>query len=213
MKILFLGDSITQGVGASCVENCYVSQVGKKLGCETRNYGISGTRIAKQRNLSYPSTHDMDFQLRASLMEKEADMVFVFGGTNDYGHGDAYIGEYDNKDPYTFYGAVRLLIEELSQIYGKEKLHFILPLHRFREDALPCKGANRDELGEPLEKYVEVLREVLEKYEIKYLDMYNGGFPKPMTAGDEYTTDGLHPNDYGHNWLADKICEYIKENS
>ena len=46
MKINFLGDSITEGVGASAPENNYVSLVGKKTGHEVINYGISGTRIA-----------------------------------------------------------------------------------------------------------------------------------------------------------------------
>lgn len=212
MKIVFLGDSITQGCGATCEQNGYVFKVGEKLGCETRNYGIGGTRIAKQKNLSYPCTYDMDFQLRASLMDKDADLVFVFGGTNDYGHGDAYIGDYETKDPYTFYGAMRLLIEELSEIYGKEKIRFILPLRRYIEEGLPCKGALKNEMGEPLEKYVEVMREVLQKYGIKYFDGYKDGFSKPLTQGDEFTVDGLHPNDFGYNWLADKICEFIKEN-
>ena len=45
--IAFLGDSITEGVGASSPETNYVSLVGKKTGHEVINYGVSGTRIAK----------------------------------------------------------------------------------------------------------------------------------------------------------------------
>ena len=35
MKILFLGDRITQGVGASCEANHDVNLVGKTLHCQT----------------------------------------------------------------------------------------------------------------------------------------------------------------------------------
>ena len=47
-KIFFLGDSITAGAGASKIENNYVNKVGEKLGVESLNFGVGGTRIAKQ---------------------------------------------------------------------------------------------------------------------------------------------------------------------
>ena len=84
MKILFLGDSITEGVGASACENNYVSCVGEMLNCEVVNYGVGGTRIGRQTSLKngYP-VWNYDFRLRAQIMEEKADRVFVFGGTND----------------------------------------------------------------------------------------------------------------------------------
>ena len=48
-------------------------------------------------------------------------MVFVFGGTNDYGHGDAEIGTTEDNSPYTFCGGLNNLFAKLSAIYGKEK--------------------------------------------------------------------------------------------
>ena len=213
MKILFLGDSITEGIGSTSIEKCYVSLVKQKLNCTVLNYGISGTRIAKQHSLSMPASFDMDFQLRAMLMEKEADKVFVFGGTNDYGHGDALIGRYEDKNPYTFYGGLRCLIEKLLQIYGLNKLCFILPLKRFEESGVLCKGVDKNILGKSLIEYVSIIKEVLEKYQIDYIDLYEYGIPKPLTKdGDDYTVDGLHPNDCGHQLIADRICEYIQNN-
>lgn len=206
MRLLFLGDSITQGSGASCLHECYVSVVGRKLGCEAVNYGIGGTRIAKQKKCTVPHVWDMDFQLRAGEMYKEADRVFVFGGTNDYGHGDSLLGEYDVKDPYTFYGGVRNLVEKLAQLYGKEKLCFILPLRRYNDEKVA--RAN----GAPLAAYVAILKEVLEKQGVDYIDLYENGFAKPLVnTGDEWTVDGLHPNDRGHEFVADKICEYVRK--
>ena len=29
-------------------------------------------------------------------------------------------------------------------------------------------------------------------------------------ANEYYTADGVHPNDNGHKFIAEKICEYIK---
>ena len=35
-------------------------------------------------------------------MDSDADVVVVFGGTNDFGHGDAKLGTFESRDPYTF---------------------------------------------------------------------------------------------------------------
>ena len=49
-KAVFLGDSITQGVGTSDEEYIYLNLLANKAGlCEVKNFGISGTRFAKQR--------------------------------------------------------------------------------------------------------------------------------------------------------------------
>ncbi len=38
-------------------------------------------------------------------MDNDADIIIVFGGTNDFGNGDAPFGEMSDRTPYTFYGA------------------------------------------------------------------------------------------------------------
>ena len=210
MKILFLGDSITEGAGASAPENNYVSRVGQKLNCEVVNYGVGGTRIGRQKTVNVKTIWNYDFRLRLEIMEDEADRVFVFGGTNDYGHGSLHLGNFESRGEDTFCGSLRLLIDALISKYGKEKLCFLLPLRRFDETARKCKGEVGDELGATLPEYVEAMRKILGEYNIEYIDLYNGGIPKPeVKTGDEYTVDGLHPNDKGHELIADIVCNYI----
>lgn len=208
MKILFLGDSITEGVGASSEETKYVNVVAKICSVETCNFGVSGTRIARQTKPYLPRTFDYDFQMRAEVMDKDADLAFVFGGTNDYGHGDAEIGSTEDTSPYTFYGGLNNLFAELSAIYGKDKICFILPARRFAEND-PCGGGRRKPTL-PLKGYVDIIRSFCVARGVDYIDLYNDGFPVPTTdKGDEYTTDGLHPNDKGHAFIAEKIKEYL----
>lgn len=118
-KILFLGDSITEGVGASSPEKCYVSVFGKLSGAEVKNYGIGGTRIAKQSKISLSEESDRDFMSRVDEMDSEADVVVVFGGTNDFGHGDSTIGDFSSRDECTFYGALHILCTSLINKYPK----------------------------------------------------------------------------------------------
>lgn len=212
MKINFLGDSITSGGGAGCVGNSYVSRVAELTGHEVRRYGAGGTRIAKQTVPSETAAFDEDFQKRALEMEKDADLVFIFGGTNDYGHGDAPLGTFMSKDPYTFYGGLRCLLEYLISTYGVEKLCFITPLHRYNEDDPHGENGMKKQAVAPLSRYVEIIREVTAYYGVALLDLYAENFlPIPTSdKGDAFTADGLHPNAEGHLRLAKRIVTYIE---
>lgn len=214
MKINFLGDSITEGAGAGTEENKYVNVVGAMLGAEVRNYGVSGTRLARQSVLSVCDVYDNDFQIRMQSMantDGDADRVFVFGGTNDYGHGDAPIGHKDDDTPYSFYGAINNIVTFLTEKYGKEKLCFLLPMPRYNQDNVFGEG-NKKCAGLTLGGYVKIIKERLDFYQVDYIDLFEGFIPVPqVNTGDEYTVDGLHPNAYGHKLLAERIVEYIKE--
>ena len=210
MKIAFLGDSITEGGGSSCEKNRYVNKVSEILGIETLNYGISGTRIAKQMEKSEDPSYDKDFIDRVDQIDKNCSFVFVFGGTNDYGHGFAPIGDAlgEDLDPYNFCGAVRLLISKIENRFGKGKMCFILPLRRFGDENI-CGEGKKPARG-TLENYVEMIKYIATKHGIDYIDLYNNGFEKPLVCtGDDLTIDGLHPNDKGHLLVAKKVCEYI----
>lgn len=206
LKINFLGDSITAGCYSSSYDLCYVALVGKMLKAEVRNYGISGTRIAKQRVPSLNPDYDLYFASRVKDMNHDADFLFVFGGTNDFGHGDAPIGEIDDDTPDTFIGGMNVLIKEILKYYKKEQVVFILPLHRMGEKN-PFGNGEKEEKSLPLDGYVSLMKEILNKNDIHILDIreeMGPGICNPLLY------DGLHPNDKGHLKIAQLICEYIK---
>ena len=208
MVINFLGDSITQGAGASCEADTYVNVVGATLGCQVKNYGVGGTRIARQTVASVEPIYDQDFLLRSETME-DADFVFVFGGTNDFGHGAAEFGDLESKDIYTFCGAVNTLLGNLVSRYGKDKLCVILPLHRVDEDNVYGDGS-KTKAGKILAEYVFALKTLAEKFDLDIMD-FDKEFPYSQIApGQGLTVDGLHPNSHGHKIIAEKICEYLR---
>lgn len=209
-KIVFLGDSITQGAGATKKENVYLEVCAKKLGAKAVNFGVGGTRIAPQITPSAEAFCDEYFLLRAKKMDKDADLVVVFGGTNDFGHGDAPFGRIGDKDPATFCGAYDALIEYLMATYGKEKLIIVYPLRRRNETATNGDGS-KAEGSKPLAEYHDAEKVVAEKYGLKSVDFWNDGDLNPNTPdGNENFADGLHPNDIGHRLLGEKLAEAIK---
>ena len=97
-KAVFLGDSITEGVGVSDLKNLYCERVKTELGLSNAvNYGIGGTRIAAQ-----PDDGGQAFSVRYQEMDDDAALVIVFGGTNDFGHGTAPIGSPYDQTPDTY---------------------------------------------------------------------------------------------------------------
>lgn len=209
-KINFLGDSITEGCGTSCEEKNYVSVFGRLSGAEVRNYGIGGTRIARQTVPSNEAKVDNDFVKRADEMDANADIIVVFGGTNDYGHGDAAFGTFDSHDVHTFYGALHTLCQKLINKYPDAEIVFMTPLHRLEENKQINEFGIRNVAT--LSEYVDAIKEVTKYYAIPTLDLYSVSRlqPEVEVLKERYMPDGLHPNDAGAEIVARRLLGFLK---
>ncbi len=210
MIINFLGDSITEGSCAGSVEGIYSAVCCSLIGAKEGNYGLSGTRIARQR-VNINGNPDEDFLLRARWMAP-CDFLFVFGGTNDYGHGDAPFGKRGDATPWTFYGALKCLIDYLLEVKNlkKEQICFVLPALRYDEENRHGDGSIYWMDKPSLEEYRKAIVEVCSDYGIDTLRI--SSLPMPETnAPSEYHVDGLHPNAKGHHLLGEELAEYLKK--
>ena len=108
-KIAVLGDSITFGADANPPEDGFVGQLAKQSRARVVNLGICGTRIARKRVPSEVAMFDQDFCGRFLEIPRDTEVILVFGGTNDYGHGDAPLGDAGDHTPDTFRGACAYL--------------------------------------------------------------------------------------------------------
>lgn len=205
MTICFLGDSITEGAGVSSKDKVFHQLIAKEYGLNhAYNYGIGGTRIAPQVVPGKTLTdQDLYFSLRAQTMDKNADAVVVFGGTNDYGHGDAPFGTVENTDPNTFCGAVHALIDYLQKVYAGKPVIFMTPLHR-RNEEVPNATT-----GKTLEEYVEAERAICKAHGVDIIDLFE---INPLDCNDkEFVPDGLHPCNKGHEILAKVVGEALEK--
>ena len=208
-KINFLGDSITEGAGTSSPDRMFTMLIEREYGAICQNYGIGGTRIARQKTATVEKW-DRDFISRVPEMDADADIVVVFGGTNDFGHGDAPLGTMSDRTPYTFYGALHCLYTALTEKYPGVPVVILTPLHRLNEDS--PKGDNKPEPVGTLKEYVNIIREVAEYYSFPVLDLFkeSGLQPKVPVLQQKYIPDGLHPNDDGNAILAHKIARFLE---
>lgn len=208
-KINFLGDSITEGAGTSAPDRMFTMLIEREYGAICQNYGIGGTRIARQKTPT-EEKWDRDFISRVPEMDNDADIVVVFGGTNDFGHGDAPLGTMDDRTPYTFYGALHCLYTALTEKYPDVPVVILTPLHRLNEDS--PKGDNKPAPVGTLKEYVNIIREVAEYYSLPVLDLFkeSGLQPKIPVIQQKYVPDGLHPNDDGNAILAHKIARFLE---
>lgn len=214
IKANFLGDSITQGCGTSSPDKVFHALIKEKYGlAEARNYGKGGTRIARQSEIKDPDEpRDKDFILRAEDMDPDADLIVVFGGTNDYGNGQAAIGNIEDKTMFTFYGAVRVLCVNLIKQYPNAQIVFMTPLHRWNENGGLGTWKPDGVVQHPLKDYAKAIKDVCEQFAIPVLDLFGaGGMPIHVSEYAKiYTTDGLHPNDKGHEILANKLGKFLE---
>lgn len=210
-KIAFLGDSITEGHGVAERENIFWKRLETMTGAECYGYGIGGTRIAVQSKASQTPRHDQDFNSRVETMIPDADVIVVFGGTNDYGHGDAPFGTEADRTSATFCGACHVLMQHLIERYPEAQIVFMTPLHRSSENDLGFNeiGIRREK---PLEAYVDAIINISGYYGIPVLDLYrvSGMQPAVPVLKQKYMPDGLHPNDAGHKKMADKLEGFLK---
>lgn len=203
LTINFLGDSITEGWGTTASQNVFHQLIKEKYDMEfAYNYGVGGTRIARQIVPTKDGTRfDLTFELRSEIMDRNADAVVVFGGTNDYGSGDAPFGTLDSEDIYTFCGAVNSLISKIERDFPNAKIIFMTPIHRLNETQ-PSEPDSKI-----LEDYVNAILSICKKRGVAVIDLFN---INPLDPADtELVPDGLHPSDKGHAIMAQVIAEEL----
>lgn len=210
-KVVFLGDSITEGCGISGPEFLYWRQFGKKTGAEVYGNGIGGSRIAPQRFPSNDTRLERYFASRVDEMIPDADVAVVFGGTNDFGTGDAALGTITDRTDDTFYGACHLLVQKLIDKYPEATVVLMTPLHRLSEDEALYNELGVRRVG-PLSLYVQAIRDVAEFYGLPLVDLFADCPIQPRfeTMRQKYMPDGLHPNDLGSAMVADCLQKVLE---
>lgn len=167
---------------------------------------------------------------RYDLMDNDADIILVAGGTNDFQYNWAEIGEITDNVKTTFRGALNVLCNGLITKYPQKCIIFMTPIKRCQTQQAAAANSDTtahrgDEGGHPtidsknfngdgitLKEYGDIIKEMCARYSIPVIDMYAECMLNPQLSAqsslfDDYKT---HPLQAGHNLMARLIVGKLR---
>ncbi len=194
IRVTFVGDSITEGAGASNAYKNYVSQTGELLGDEFTvfNAGVSGKTL-----LDTPEAYT-DTPRYTEGKNFAPDVVTIMLGTND--SKDRYWGSGDEA-----YGA-EAFAEQLTALINEYKSLPSNPVV-FIATSPTVYGEKVDSINDAgVTEIVAVQKEVAAAEGCPVIDI--NAFTKNHS---DWFGDGVHPNDNGYAQMATAFAEAIAE--
>ena len=197
-KIIFLGDSITQGGGGpkgyvTLIRNA-LTEKHKDLGIEIVNAGISGNKVP-----------DLQRRLEKDVLAKKPTLVVIYIGINDVWHG--------LNDPSK--GTTKEKFEEgLKEIIGKIKdggARVVL----CTPTVIGEKTGGANKADSKLDEYSDISRKIAREMKLPLCDLRKA-FVDHLKDGNKdnkekriLTSDTVHLNEAGNKVVAETMLKVI----
>jgi len=199
-KMNALGDSLTEAdiSGIGDMGTPWTAYMQKLCGFEMcRNYGICGDFLSGKGGMAE----------RYQAMDNDADIICVFGGTNDFWVSSP-LGDKDDSDISTFYGALDTLIKGLAVKYPYAEIFFVTP-PKFRSTLYGWETFKQNANGNILKDFRDAIVEIADYYSLPVLDLYtNCGMSCYLDTGI-FRPDGLHFSNEGYKRIAYRIAGFV----
>ena len=183
MKILCLGDSITQGYDAYHSSLSYVNRISEALDAEILNQAI-GAEVFDEKILD----EELPF---------DPDLITIAYGTNDW-------AVLESKEQF-FTGAENFF-KKIKNIYPDKKIVYISPI--WRGDYQRPFGTQDTAVG-GFEESVKALQILAKENGLIIVD----GVPLTPHHSDFFADQFLHPNDLGFGFYAENLLKALKKES
>ena len=186
---LAIGASDAAGFGAEPITDGYVFRVAEEL--DERVDQVFLTPLA----IPNAGTEQLDAALELLLETGiEPNLVTVWTGANEVVRGE---------DADDFEDALEDMFERLRDrtdgVIVAANIPDLTELPRFREDP------DDDVTEERIEEFNEAIAEQAEDYDVLVVDLYGEPVEDDLVSDE----DGFHPNDAGHQRIADEFLEVI----
>ena len=100
----------------------YSYLIGNRTGCDVRNIAVGGTTICYYDTYGFTKPEN-GIMYRTDF--SDADIITIYYGIND-SHNYIPIGDIDDMDPTTFYGAFNVALDYLTKNYPNAKIGIIV---------------------------------------------------------------------------------------
>jgi isoamyl acetate esterase len=196
-KIVFFGDSITQ---AGVAPKGYISVFGEKLAAKglKDQYELIGAGIGGNK------VYDLYLRMEDDVLSKSPDIVVIWVGVNDVWHKRTYGTGTDPDKFEKFYTAI------IKKLQAKNiKVYVCTPA------AIGEKTDFSNELDGDLNQYSKLIRTLAQKNNCDLIDLrdaflkYDAANNKENKESGILTTDRVHLNEKGNNFVADEMMKVI----
>ena len=193
-----IGDSIT-------TYNNYQGKVQNLTQLSAVNsYGVSTSCISALNN------SDLNAMcIGIEKIQHSADIISIFGGTNDYGTSKT-LGNKNDNSITTFCGALKVMLDKLKTENPKSKIVMFTPLQRNWHGQGQMVGIGKNLKNNTLLDYVNAIKIMGKTFEVPVLDLYNESGITEQNI-DQYTEDGLNPNEAGFKMISKVMADFINK--
>ncbi len=196
-KIVFFGDSITQGGampgGYITIMNDMLKQRGEADKYELIGAGIGGNKV-----------YDLYLRMDEDVIKKKPDIVVIWVGVNDVWHKALFGTGTDPEKFEKFYAAI---IKKLQD--RKIKVYLCTPA------VLGEKTDSTNEMDPDMNKFSNIIRKLAKDHKCGLIDLRNDFLQYELENNKEnkekgiLTVDGVHPTLQGHHFVAEKMMEAL----
>lgn len=219
-KITIVGDSITNGVGATNKNTTsYTALLQSRLGVVVENLGLNGTTLC-DGVIGSDKTSVTSRISDVKNYSKQTDYFIIQLGVNDWIRSvDAriYMGALGSDNTNTIYGALNVYAKTLSKKFAgtNTKVIFLTPI--ICKSVVGTYDPNvNNKLGYSMRDICNAIIETANLYDINVLDLNieSGIYYTSESSNNvsQYMKDIVHPNDAGHEKIADAIINYLQNN-
>lgn len=196
---LVVGDSISEH-NLSADHN-YDEYVSKMLDLDVVNVAVGGTGYLKDYKDKGPWITYMQ------EWPEDVDLITIMGGLNDSGFE---LGEFNDDNIDTLYGALKEFYEDLIEIYPCTPIGVITSTPRANS-----WGENGPDVA-----VIDAVLQVAHNYSLPTLDLYRYSGLRPwnddnnkefFSSSGNPKGDGVHLNDNGQKLIAVKIAAFIED--
>ena len=209
-SISWNGDSIMFGQGYA---GGFAKIISERYSMLSKNIAVSGGIIAYTSN---PSVHSIGETVLT--MDKTSEYIICEGGYNDYIYkeplGEITLGVNSEINNKTIIGGMEQMCRNLLERFPGKKIGFIFTHKIKKSDYTPIEDWNKNGKTRTFRQVHDSMIEVLRKYSIPFLDLYNEScFNTEIEYYLKYTdiNDGIHPNEEGYSlFYVDKIIKFLE---
>lgn len=200
---VFLGDSITFGIGCSEGHN-YPTLIKNKYGVNVINGAIAGGRYAKVHG-----SEANDYVIAQQIINqaeyiKKADIVSIKCGTNDFANVVGF-GDADSTSEFTFNGGINNAISAIYSLNPKIRIVLFTPIYRATQSYTDDKNSDDFPLGgKYLHEYCTEIEKAGKRHHVPVFNLNDISGINRYNA-NVMLSDKLHLSDAGSEFLAPTI--------